>query len=299
MTPFTSSRFLLRKVSTGNEGTSVNLWFLGEKTSNALQDLGAPLIIPETALLAFSHAGAPKIFCIERDDGTTYVHVTNGGLVRSMPARPNGIDLQNFRRIIGFMARDSEALTVHKNEYFPLILHVLRNLSLNSLLDFVNLEFVRHALKDKRLKMTAAIACALFLAYMALAAFTPFFAERWLRQQNTRLTQDLAAVLEKRTSIDALLARQRLLAGKVNSYTYKLPIMNLLNDALPQQTTIIQLTVSGNTVEVRGTTPKASELLGALAQTPGVKNARFTSPLAEDPSTKLETFTLSFTYAQD
>jgi general secretion pathway protein L len=87
-----------------------------------------------------------------------------------------------------------------------------------------------------------------------------------------------------------------MLAERLNRYTYKLPLINLLNKVLPEETTIRQLTVSGNMVEMRGTVPKASELLGSLSQGHGVKNARFISPLKEDKKTGMEIFRLTFIF---
>jgi len=299
ISPFTPNRFLMRKVTTANEETTVNLWLLDEDASRSLQDLGCLIVVPETALLAFLDPGAPRLYSIERDRGTVYVHITRDGLVRSMASREDGADLWKFTRIIGFAAKESQAVELHEKDYFPLLFQVLHTLPPTSLLPFINPDSLKQVIKDKRLKITMIILSALCLAYMAIAAFTPYFAEKWLRQQNSQLTQSLAGVLDKKGAIDSLGAKQRLLADQINRYTYKLPILNLLNDIVPEKTRIAQVTLSGNMVELRGTTPKASELLAALTQTKGIRNAQFTSPLTQDTNAKTEMFTLTFMYARE
>ena len=141
-----------------------------------------------------------------------------------------------------------------------------------------------------------ALTAALFIIYIGLSASLPYYINKNLKKEDRVLSASLSGLLKKQESIEIYQQKQKELAKRVKSYTYKLPLMNLLARVLPEDTIIRQLVFSGNIVEMRGKTAKASELLEVLSKEDKIKNARFTSPLREDKKTGREIFRLMFVY---
>lgn len=298
--PFKTRRFFARKIGGTEGGTRLNLWFIDEKIADTLHSLSPLILIPETALLSFLDEGAAKIYTIRHtDEENLLVHVGTDGAVRSMISTGKKGSLQGFRRSVGAKAQDCPARDIAGTEkYLSLFPAILYGMPLKSLRSFVNAEFFPQAIDKKHLKIGAATACALFLAYTGFSGVMPHLAEKRLQQEDKELSLNLSGLLEKQAMIESYSKKQRELAERINTYTYKLPLLNLLNEVLPDGTTIRQLTVSGNMVEMRGMALKASDLLGALSQGKGIKNAQFTSPLREEKKTGLEVFRLTFVYEQ-
>ena len=296
--PFKTDRFFIRKIADRDESTRVNLWFIDNKIANTLHTLSPLIIIPETAFLSFLDEGAPKIYTIRnKNEESLSVYIGRDRAVKSMASRHNRVNLQSFRRTVGAEARDCPARDIEGiEEYLALFPAILYGMPLKSLLGFANPDSFSLKVNKKQLSMGLATAAFLFLLYTGLSGLLPYYADKSLREEDKTLSLSLSGLLNKQEMVDTYHKKQKELAEKLNSYTYKLPLINLLNTILPEETTIRQLTVSGNMVEIRGTVPKASELLGALSQEKGIKNARFTSPLREDKKTGMEIFTLTFVY---
>lgn len=298
--PFNTDRFIVRKMKETDEGAKVNLWFIDNKITGTLQTLSPFIFIPETALLSFLGEGFPRIYIIHHKyEEILLVYIGADGAVRSMTARLNKVDLEGFRRSIGAEATDCQARDIEGiDKYLALFPDILNSMPLKSLLRFVNPDSFSLRVKKKYLKTGLATAAGLFFLYICSSALLPYFVHKRLQEEDKTLSMNLSGLLNKQEMVETYHNRQKELAERVNSYTYKLPLINLLNTILPEETAIRQFTVSGNVVEIRGTVPKASELLSALSQGKGIKNVRFTSPLRQDKKTGMEIFTLTFIFEQ-
>lgn len=298
--PFKTDRFFVRKIGESDESTKVNLWFIDNKIANTLRTLSPLILIPETALLSFLDESSPRIYTIRnKDEESLSVYIGRDRAVKSMTSRQNRVDLERFRRSVGAEARDCPARDiVGIEEYLALFPAILYGMPMRSLLGFANPDSFSLKVNKKQLSMGLATAAFLFLLYTGLSGLLPYYADKSLQEEDKTLFLSLSGLLKKQEMVDIYHKKQKELAERVTNYTYKLPLINLLNTILPEETRIRQLTVSGNMVEMRGTVPRASELLGALSQGKGIKNARFTSPLREDKKTGMEIFRLTFIFEQ-
>ncbi|MCK4244306.1 MAG: hypothetical protein KAX20_01630 [Candidatus Omnitrophica bacterium] len=296
--PFKTDRFFVRKIGETDESAKVNLWFIDKKLDETFHALSPLFLIPETALLSFLDESSPWIYTIRnKDEESLSVYIGRDRAVKSMTSRRNRVDLESFRRTVGAEARDCPVRDiVGVEEYLALFPVILYGMPLRSLLGFANPDSFSLKVNKKQLSMGLATAAFLFLLYTGLSGLLPYYADKSLQEEDKTLSLNLSGLLKKQEMVDIYHKKQKELGEKLSSYTYKLPLINLLNKVLPEETTIRQLTVSGNMVEIRGTVPKASELLGALSQGKGIKNARFTSPLREDKKTGMEIFRLTFVY---
>lgn len=297
LSPFKTDRFFIKKIGKANESTSVNLWFVDEKLSGALRRNSPLIIIPETAIFPFFEPGKEIIYTINKEDENLLVYIGSDGMVKSISDRGNKTNMEGFKRSIGAEARDCpERGIAGLKEYLSLFPGILTAIPLKSLLCFLNIDFFSLSLNKRYLKMGLAAAVTLFLLYTGILGILLYHAKKGLQSQDRELSLNLEGPLKKQLKIENYFNRQDLLARKINTYTYKLPIINMLNGILPEKTTIRRLTVSGNVVQIRGSAVKASGLLTALSNTKGIQNARFTSPLREDRKTGMERFTISFIY---
>jgi hypothetical protein len=298
-TPLPAGKFFLRKTGQTNEGTRVNLWFPEDKIAGVLDELRPWFIIPETALFPFVEPGVARIYSIEKGNTGLVVFVGADGSVRSVSTKNGGSDLENFRRMMGAEARECPVREIKGlEEYCSLLAGVLQSVPLRSLLGFMSTDFSLLPTHIKYLRRGAVFACAMFLAYAAAMWFIPSHAQMRLTREGGELSQKASALLEKEALIESYFKKQKGLASRFNTYTYKLPLLDLLQEAVPEGTIVRQLAVSGNRVELRGTTRKASELLDALSRAKGVKGAQFNSPVRGGTMPGMEDFTLSFTYEQ-
>ena len=254
-------------------------------------------IIPETALLSFLDEGSPGIFNIRNEEQALFVYIEQDGAVRSIFSKNGRFDMQSFRRSAGAGARDCPAREISGIEkYLALFPGILSKMPLKSLMRFANPDYFSRILDKKQLITGLALTAALFIIYTGLSASLPYYINKNLQKENSALSSSLSGLLKKQESIEIYQQKQIELAERVDSYTYKLPLLNLLARVLPEDAIIRQLTFSGNIVEMRGDAAKASNLLGALSKEDKIKNARFTSPLREDKKTGRENFRLTFVY---
>jgi hypothetical protein len=294
--PIKTSRFFLRKTGQTNEVTNVNLWFVTEAVAELLRTVRPLLIIPETALLSFLEPGSARIYSVHKDDETLFVHIEPDGTVRSTTSRGRASDLQSFRRMIGFGARECSASDIAGNDYLTLLPAMLEKVPLRTLVGFVNADFFPHAVNRRQLKRGLVVACCMVFLYMIAATLMPYLVAERLKEKDAALSNNLSGLMEKQALIESYSESQRELAKKINSYTYKVPLLNLLSEVLPQGTKITNLTISGNTVEMKGRVSRAADLLDGLAKVEEIEGAHFTSPLKKHQRSGKEVFALTFTH---
>jgi len=293
--PFQSDRFFIKKAKQTNESTKVNLWLIDDTYKEKLRRISPLFIIPETALLSFFDEGSPGIFNIRNEEQTLFVYIEQDGAVRSIFSKDGRFDLQTFRRSVGAGARDCPAREICGVEkYLALFPGILSEMPLKSLMRFANPDYFSRIIDKKQLITGLTLTAALFIIYIGLSASLPYYTNKNLKKEDRALSASLSGLLKKQGSIEIYQQKQKELVKRVNTYTYKLPLINLLNKVLPEETTIRQLVFSGNIVEMRGEAVKASELLGALSGEDRIRNARFTSPLRVDKKTGREIFRLTF-----
>lgn len=298
--PFETDIFIVRKISDTGERSRVNLWFIDKKIIKTLQALKPLLIIPETALLSFLNGDESRIYTIKKSDTENLlVYIGRDRSVKSITSLRGNPDIKHFQRSVGGDARDCQVKDFSKiEEYFGLFQAAFNAVPVNSIVAFRSYDFFTDNLKKNYIGKGLATAAVLFFIYMGLSVLMPYYAEKKLLGEDKELSQKLSGLLEKQEMVEIFHNRQKALAEKIDSYTFKIPLLNLLNTVLPEKVTIRRFTVSGNLVEMRGTAPKATLLLSALAQDNRVKNAQFTSPIREDKKTGMEVFVLTFIYAE-
>jgi hypothetical protein len=298
--PFETDLFFVRRIGETGERTSVNLWFVNKAGCERLQTLSPLFILPETALLPFVGDVLPIVYAIRKtNDERLFSFVREDGAVKSMAPQKDRADLTLFKRSVGGRTIEAPVKEVTEWEgYLGMIQIALYHIPKKTALSFTNRDYFSTSFDKKPLIVGIAVATVLFFMYTGLSIFMPYMAARDLHREDKALSLNLSGLLEKQERLDIFRQRHKALTERLNSYTYKIPLLNLLNTALPEDTTIKQLTVAGNMVEMRGVVPKATALLSALSQTQEVKNAKFTTPLRQDSKTGMEIFSLTFVYEQ-
>lgn len=285
----------------GGGRTTLNIWFINPELCSALDELAPRLIIPESALFpfwdTFSEQGAGKIYAIDRDSETLRAYAGPDRLVKSMIGMQGDPGLLSFKRTIGAMARDCTVTVVKgMDEYFSILRGILETMPLKRMFPFVNREIASLSVSKGNMKWGLGTAAGLTGLFICLSCLFPYFAVSRLALEDKTLSRNLSEVLKTREDVEYYHNRQEALAGRINHYPYKIELIRLLNKLLPEKTGIRKLTISGNIVEIRGTTPKGSELLSAISEGKGIKNAGFTSPVTQDRKTGMSLFSISFAY---
>ncbi len=296
--PFTTNLLFARKIEETDDGTKVNLWFIDQQIVERLNAMSPLLIVPESAFLGLTHGDGPGIYTIS-DMGRKrlFVHIGAHGSTKSMTSARDSLDLASFLELIDV---EPDACPVTRvsgmNEYLSLIRKIANGLPIRKLSPFLNLNAFSLQRNRRAMKWGLGTAAGLVVLYLIFSISMPYFTLNRLQEENKALSQGLSGLLKKEEMIERYHERQKKLADKINGYTYKTGIMNQLGRLLPKGTRIWELRISGNQVEIRGVAPKASALLSALSRGKGVENAMFTSPLREDTKTRMEAFTVTFTY---
>jgi len=298
--PFETDLFHVRRISETGERTNVNLWFVNKAGCEKLQALSPLFIVPETALLPFVNDDHPTVYAIRKTNGQRlFSFVKKDGAIKSMAPQGEKADLTLFKRSVGGRAIEAPVREVTEWEnYLGMIQTALYGIPSKIALSFINRDYFSTSFDKKTLSVGIAVATLLFFVYTGLSLFMPYMAAKDLNKEDKALSSSLSSLLEKQDIVVKHQQRHKALAEKLNRYTYKVPLLNLLNTVLPEETTVRQLTAAGNMVEVRGVVPEATALLSALTQVEEVKAARFTSPLRQDAKTGMEAFTLTFVYEQ-
>ncbi len=298
--PFAAGTVLVKKIAS-REGTGTfNLWFLKPQVMERIEDLSPWIMIPETALPACRPTAAETLYRFPRagEDGLLLLRVNGRGESRSLLLPAAVADGDNFSRSLGTRP-DAEVKTFTAlSDYLGFLHSALAGCRLPQLLPFVNRGWATATRVKKPFYRCTAAAIFIFCLYLGLAFFIPYSAEKGLKRENQALNARLSGLLQQRRQLDNLRRQQQQLAGTVNNYSSKIALFQLLAQALPPRTVIRQLNLSGNTVEISGLSPQASQLLSSLSQKPEISEARFSSPLREDRQSGMERFALMFRFSR-
>ena len=296
--PFDTSLFLMKKMDIPDGGCKVNLWFIHPDTVEWLNRLSPMIIIPESGLLALAKDSPQNLYHIQKQEKEAlWVYVGKDLLTQSMEVCDGKMEQETFTRIIGGNAEKYVVTEIADPQDYMEMLHgALMNISFNAILPFLFPIKTLTSFNPKNLKIGLSVAAVLFLIYMAVIVTLPYSAESALMKADKEITPQVASLMKNQLQVDALYARQNELIGILQKHIPKLPLLILLNDVLPENTIIFQLVAAGNTVELKGMTPKSTALLEALSTRPVIQNARYTAPIRQDQASSREVFTLSFIY---
>lgn len=296
--PFETQLFLMKKVYVPDGGCRVNLWFIHPSAVECLNRLSPMIIIPESGLLAMAKNSAQNLYHIQKQEKEAlWVYVGKDMLTQSIDVCNGQIEQETFTRMIGGNA-DKYAVKeiADTQDYMEMLHEALLNISLNSIAPFLFPVKSLARFNPKNLKIGLSVAAGLFLIYMAVIVTLPYFAESGLKEADKEITPQVASLMKNQLQLEALYARQKELIGILRKHVPKLPLLIMLNEVLPEDTIIFQLLTAGNTVELKGMTPKSTALLEALSSRPAIQNARYTAPIRQDQASSREVFTLSFIY---
>lgn len=96
-----------------------------------------------------------------------------------------------------------------------------------------------------------------------------------------------------RQEIDRLTAESRFLVDRKNSTRLVLELINELTRLLPDDTWITRLEINGPEVHIQGQSAAAATLIPLLESSDNLRNARFRSPVTQEPRSQNERFHLS------
>ena len=248
-------------------------------------------------LLPFLDEGVGKIYAINTDGNNLLAYAGADRLVMSMTSRDGDRDLVSFKRTIGAEARDCTVTVIHgMKEHLSMLRGILERMPLKMMLPFVNRDMASLPGSKRNMKWGLGTGAVLIGLFMCLSFLLPYFAMSRLALEDKALSRNLREVLKSREDVEYYYDRQVGMAKRMSQYPYKIKLISLLNELLSGKTRIRQLTISGNMVEIRGSTPKGSELLSAIGTGKGIKNVRFTESVKQDRKTGLEIFSVSFVY---
>lgn len=152
----------------------------------------------------------------------------------------------------------------------------------------------RKPLLSRRINIALAVMALLLLA-ATLA--TPLIQKRQVINTLEPLLQSAAGQAKEaqilREEIDHLTAESRLLVDRKNSTLLALELVDELTRLLPDDTWITRLEINGPEVHLQGQSPAAATLIPLLESSDQLRNARFRSPVTQQPLSETERFHLS------
>ena len=295
--PFQTEYFFLMKVSEKDDGATVNMWFIDPALDSTLKTLSPRLIIPESALFSYFEEEKKQIYAIHNEEASLLVFKGSDGLTKSLMTQDADHTLEEFKRTIGAPANDCEVTPIRGMEaYLPLLGRTLHKMPFQRMLPFINRDPGSIAASRRHLKWGLGTAAGMLLLFFGISFMLPYVALSRLEAEDRTLSTNLREVLKKQDDLLYHYEKQGMFVDKINQYPRKIEVLGLLKDLLPPGTRIQQFNASGNMIEIRGVTPKGSELLSRLATGKGIKNARFMSGIKRNKKTGLEMFSVSFGY---
>ena len=295
--PFTTELFFCRKIHGTRENTTVNLWFINPDFVDIIEELEPRLIIPETALLPFLSDNLPQIYCVQWSrDMCLLTAIGADSTVKSMMTGCRASDLLRFRRSLGAGTMTMPVNHMDSHEYLTLLPRMISNMPFKALSVFIDWRyFARNFSKRRLINWSLATAGLFFLLSFSCTAYI-YYAHRDISMQNQQLSQMVSDIIRMRDTLAKVVAEQGKFAAIINGYACKLPLFNLLNRVLTNDTRLKQFTISDNIVEMRGECVSASRMLEVLSKCHEIKNAKFISPVTTDRKRKKEIFHITFIY---
>ena len=296
--PFDTPLFFMKKMDIPDGGCRVNLWFINPDAVEWVNRLSPLILVPESGLLALAKNSQETLYHIQKKENEAlWVYVGKDLLTQSMNFFDGQMEQETFIRIIGGNPENHAVSKIaDMQDYLETLHRVMMSMSFSAALPFLFPIKTLGRFNPKNLKIGLSIAAGLFLLYGAATATLLYSIESGLMKADKEIMPQVTSLMKDQQQVEALFAWQNELSGILRKHIPKLPLLILLNDVLPENTTIFQLVTAGNTVEIKGMTPKSTALLEALSARPVIQNARYTAPIRQDQASSMEVFTLSFIY---
>lgn len=141
------------------------------------------------------------------------------------------------------------------------------------------------------------------LALVATMAATPSL-QLYLRSKQAEaalsaLQQKAIPVLSEREAFTLATEKLGQLSDMLASSTPPMPVLQLITEALADDTSLLSVQVQGNKVSLSGQTVNTSSLMKQLSTTPGLKDVRAPAPATKPPGATRESFTIEFSIDPD
>ncbi len=290
--PFEPRLIFMRRLRSETQETRVNLWFVRPSAAAVIEKYSPWLIVPETALAAmamdpglYQVPGNPKTLCF-------FIHTDKG--VISIQGNNQSRDMEYFRKALGQTVQNLSFKSLPG--FLPSLPGLLYSLSLSLLKPFFRFQAPREAVNDKFVRTGLISMAFIILLFLTAWMVLPVAALNNLKAENRILDQTLGGLLDKQAELDRMREKYTQMYQSMENYTPKLPLFNTLNRLLPGNALITRLKVSGNQVEISGSSERSSELLSSINKAPGFHGAGFTTPLRKDTKTGRDVFTINFLY---
>jgi general secretion pathway protein L len=147
-------------------------------------------------------------------------------------------------------------------------------------------------------RWVSAFLVAVALALVGAIALTPS-AQLYLRAEQARaamaaLQQKAAPIVKQRESLTHTTGQLNNLAEIVGKPLPPLQVLKTITDALPDDTSLLTLQVTGPKVNISGQTVNAAALMKQLGATPGLRDVTAPTPATKPLGSPREQFTIEF-----
>ena len=137
-------------------------------------------------------------------------------------------------------------------------------------------------------------ACALLLVALAVVPmFKKIHLIDQLEPQVLEARESARAGLALRDEITRISDAYRRLLAMKESAPMALQVINEMTRIIPDGTSISQLDIRGDEVQIQGQSPAAASLIGLIQQSPYFENPQFRSPVTQAPRSGMERFHVS------
>lgn len=143
--------------------------------------------------------------------------------------------------------------------------------------------------------LLASVALLLLIAMALTPSAQLYLRATQAQQAMTSLQQKAAPALKHRESLVATTDRINALAEFMGKPLPPLTILKLVTDALPDDTSLLNLRVEGLKVNLSGQTADATALMKQLGTLPGLRNVTAPTPATKPLGSPREQFTIEFT----
>jgi hypothetical protein len=312
--PFPYGQVFVRAVKLSDSQSLVNLWYIKEKAMTWIEKLKPYVLIPETALLGIIEPKDParpvapgvahedekgKLVAVHKGERVMFCLVDDKGITASYQCGAQDIDSAraHFKRMVGHKAGGARNLSFSfPGAYLEAAHDAFWRLGAKSLLTFRyhNPLRLHSAYKDFLLR-GAAIACSLVLLYFLIFSFVLLRTKNRLVEVYDQKKEASVQYTQMEEEIRKKFEAYNAVKSKIEAYRSKVALYNMVNDALPDGTVLLSLHVVDRDVEIRGVTPRATDVLSTLSAVPGVQSPRFVSAVTKaDSKENSETFAIGF-----
>ncbi len=313
--PFSFGRVYLRHFKQGEGRSLVQIWFIKQESLDLVEPFKPYFVVPETALMAYADAraevegaggpggeradGRGMIFSIPKGDWSLLCFVSARGVSVSYETREKdpGNAKAHFRQMVGHEAATASEVDVSfPSPYLGSLHRWLARLGPRDLFQFLHHNpFFLSEGDRKTLKRWAACAGALVPRYgLTYSVFLANTGQR-LEEEHGRLGKANAELTVMEEQLREKKKVYQEIAMKVRGAPSMVGLFTILNEKLPQGALLNFLRVTGSDVEIRGTAPKATEVLTVLNGVPGVEGPRFVASVQKAQEVEgHETFVIGF-----